>query len=122
MEIAEANATEKINVTNNSGAGNECTPTINASNDASLPSLLKDIVVNPTMLLNLLKMSQQQQLAAELKLKSSEPEQNAICPTSLNPCQGSSPLINAPAATSGILQQAAGTPCVPPVVAVVSDC
>lgn len=118
MEIAEANATEKINVTNNSGAGNECTPTINASNDASLPSLLKDIVVNPTMLLNLLKMSQQQQLAAELKLKSSEPEQNAICPTSLNPCQGSSPLINAPAATSGILQQAAGTPCVPPVVAV----
>ncbi|KAA0039851.1 RNA polymerase II C-terminal domain phosphatase-like 3 [Cucumis melo var. makuwa] len=118
MEIAEANATEKTNVTNNSGSENECTPTINNSKDASLPSLLKDIVVNPTMLLNLLKMSQQQQLAAELKLKSSEPEKNAICPTSLNPCQGSSPLINAPAVTSGILQQSAGTPSASPVVAV----
>ncbi|XP_038907076.1 RNA polymerase II C-terminal domain phosphatase-like 3 [Benincasa hispida] len=118
MEIAEANATEKIDVPNNSGAGNERTPTVNSSTNASLPSLLKDIVVNPTMLLNLLKMSQQQQLAAELKLKSSEPEQNGICPTSLNPCQGSSPLINAPAVTSGILQQqSAATPSVPPMVA-----
>ncbi|XP_022991986.1 RNA polymerase II C-terminal domain phosphatase-like 3 [Cucurbita maxima] len=117
MEIAEANATEKINVTNNSSPGNDGWPTINASNDASLPSLLKDIVVNPTMLLNLLKMNQKQQLAAELKSKSSESEKNTIYPTSLRPCQGSSPLINAPAVTSGILQQLAGMPSVPIVVA-----
>ena len=122
MEIAEANATEKINVTNNSSPGNEGLPTINASNDASLPSLLKDIVVNPTMLLSLLKMNQKQQLAAELKSKSSESEKNTIYPTSLRPCQGSSPLINAPAVTSGILQQLAGMPSVPIVVAEVSDC
>lgn len=123
MEISEADATEKLNVTNNSGAGNECTPSISASNDASLPSLLKDIAVNPTMFLSLLKMSQQQHLAAELKLKSSELEKNAICPTSLNPCQGSSPLVNTPSVTSGILQQSTGTSSVPspPVATVVGD-
>lgn len=118
MEISEGNATEKINVTNNSVSGHECVPTISASNDASLPSLLKDIVVNPTMLLSLLKMGQQQQLAAELKPKSSEPDKSTICSSSLNPC----PIINVPATTSGI-QQSAGTPTVPspPLVTVVSD-
>ncbi|XP_023514332.1 RNA polymerase II C-terminal domain phosphatase-like 3 [Cucurbita pepo subsp. pepo] len=122
MEIAEANATEKNNVTNNSGAGNSRGPTISASKEASLPSLLKDIVVNPTMLLSLLKMNQQKQVAAELKLNSSEPEKNAICPTAVNPCLGSSPLVNAPALTSGILQQSAGTPSVPsPPVVTVDD-
>lgn len=48
-----------------SSSGNNLSRVASVNPAAALPALLKDIAVNPTMLMNLLKMGQQQKLSAE---------------------------------------------------------
>ncbi|KAK7340800.1 hypothetical protein VNO77_21513 [Canavalia gladiata] len=67
--------------------GNEPTPVTSSSTTVSIPALLKDIVVNPTMLLNLL-LEQQQRLAAEAKKKSADSATNALHQASSNSAMG----------------------------------
>ncbi|KAK6922463.1 FCP1 homology domain [Dillenia turbinata] len=73
--------------------GSEQLPAVNPSVLASLPSLLKDIVVNPTMLMNLL-IGQQQKLAAESQQKSGEPPKNGVLPSPAHSILGAGPLVN----------------------------
>ncbi|CAL8993577.1 unnamed protein product [Prunus brigantina] len=94
--------------TNGPNSANEHVSMMGAST-ASLPALLKDIAVNPTMLLNLLKMGQQQRLAAEAQQKSADPPKTMTHPTSSSSILVSAALGNVPSKTSGILQTPAGT-------------
>lgn len=61
-------------------SGNEPAPATTPSTTVSLPALLKDIAVNPTMLLNILKMGQQQKLAADAQQKSNDSSMNTMHP------------------------------------------
>ncbi|KAB2609543.1 RNA polymerase II C-terminal domain phosphatase-like 3 [Pyrus ussuriensis x Pyrus communis] len=69
---------------------------------ASLPALLK--AVNPTMLLNILKLGQQQRLAAEAQPKSAYPEKSMTHPISSNSIPGSDASVNVPSKTAAMLQ------------------
>nr|XP_028952382.1 LOW QUALITY PROTEIN: RNA polymerase II C-terminal domain phosphatase-like 3 [Malus domestica] len=69
---------------------------------ASLPALLK--AVNPTMLLNILKLGQQQRLAAEAQPKSAYPEKSMTHPISSNSIPGSDASVNVPSKTTAMLQ------------------
>lgn len=81
-------------------SGNEPAPVTTPSTPVSLPALLKDIAVNPTMLLNILKMGQQQKLAAEAQQKSNDSSMNTMHP----PIPSSIALVNVTSSTpSGIL-------------------
>ncbi|MED6219583.1 hypothetical protein PIB30_037117 [Stylosanthes scabra] len=75
---------------------------------AAFPTLLKDIAVNPTMLLNIL-MEQQQRLAAEAK----KPSDSVIGPMHLpnqNLAMGTNPTMSiGPSVTAGIQQKSIGT-------------
>ncbi|XP_038992471.1 RNA polymerase II C-terminal domain phosphatase-like 3 [Hibiscus syriacus] len=89
----------------------------------SLPALLKDIAVNPTMLINILKMGQQQRLASETQQKSPDPVKSTLYQPSSNPVLGvvppgnviPSPSVNiVPSSSSATLSKPAGNLQVPP--------
>ncbi|XVE50040.1 hypothetical protein DITRI_Ditri01bG0130000 [Diplodiscus trichospermus] len=89
----------------------------------SLPALLKDIAVNPTMLLNILKRGQQQSLASETQQKSPDPLKNTLHQPSSNPILGVVPPANiitsssvniVPSNSPGILSKTTGNLQVPP--------
>ena len=115
MENAEVDPRKPISVsscpTDSPSVGNEKVSAASTSAVASLPALLKDIAVNPTMLLNILKLGQQQRLASEAQQKSADPAKNAMLPpTSV---MGAAPLVNnASTMASGILQTSAGSPAI----------
>ncbi|KAJ6705176.1 RNA polymerase II C-TERMINAL DOMAIN PHOSPHATASE-LIKE 3 [Salix purpurea] len=60
-------------------AGSEQVP-VTSTTTASLPDLLKDITVNPTMLINILKMGQQQRLALDGQQKLADPAKSTSHP------------------------------------------
>lgn len=111
MENAEADARISVGVScpsDSRSVGNEQVSAASTNAVASLPALLKDIAVNPTMLLNILKLGQQQRLAAEAQQKSADPAKNAIVPPTS--ALGAAPLVNnASSMTSGNLQTSAGS-------------
>ncbi|XWS54065.1 hypothetical protein CRYUN_Cryun10bG0057000 [Craigia yunnanensis] len=89
----------------------------------SLPALLKDIAVNPTILINILKMGQQHKLAAEAQQKSPDPVKSTLPELGSNSILGvvppanivPSPSVNiVPSNLSGILSKPAGNLQVPP--------
>ncbi|XP_043704704.1 RNA polymerase II C-terminal domain phosphatase-like 3 [Telopea speciosissima] len=80
---------------NVSTGGKQQAPALDANTTVSLPSLLKDIVVNPSMLMHLLQM-EQQRLAAEAKQNSSDPAQNSMNHSSTNILPGMVPMENVP--------------------------
>ncbi|PPD94645.1 hypothetical protein GOBAR_DD08348 [Gossypium barbadense] len=95
---------------------NEQVPLTGMSNP-SLPALLKDIAVNPTMLINILKMRQQQRLPSESQQKTPDPLKNTLYQPSSNPVLGvippanviPSPSVNVvPSSSSGTLSKPAG--------------
>ncbi|KAF5449255.1 hypothetical protein F2P56_029721 [Juglans regia] len=80
------------------------------STTASLPALLKDIAVNPTMLLNILKMGGQQRLAVDALQNSADPAKITTLPACSTSILGAAPLVNvAPSKASGLLQKPTGT-------------
>ncbi|KAH1040094.1 hypothetical protein J1N35_041837 [Gossypium stocksii] len=102
--------------TNTTVNKNEQVPLTGMSNP-SLPALLKDIAVNPTMLINILKMGQQQRLPSESQQKTPDPLKNTLYQPSSNPVLGvvppsnviPSPSVNAvPSSSSGTLSKPAG--------------
>ncbi|XP_022737741.1 RNA polymerase II C-terminal domain phosphatase-like 3 [Durio zibethinus] len=81
----------------------------------SLPALLKDIAVNPTVLINILKMGQQERLAAEILQKSPDPVKSTLHQPSSNSILGVVTPVNiVPSSSSGILSKPAGNLQVPP--------
>ncbi|KAL5760300.1 hypothetical protein ACOSP7_018813 [Xanthoceras sorbifolium] len=98
--------------------GNEHVPVTVPSTTPSLPDLFKDFAVNPTMLMNILKMGQQKKLATEAKQNNTDSLTSTAHPPSLNSIMGSVPLMTvAPAGPSGILPQPMGTLQVPAQIA-----
>ncbi|GAV71470.1 BRCT domain-containing protein/NIF domain-containing protein [Cephalotus follicularis] len=90
----------------NTNVGNEPLLVTSSSSTASLPALLKDIAVNPTMLINILKMGQQQRLPAEVQQKSTD----SLHPPTSNSLLGAVPSVNfASSNPSRILPKPAGT-------------
>ncbi|OVA17386.1 BRCT domain [Macleaya cordata] len=83
--------------------GNDQLPLTGIDTMGSLPSLLKDIAVNPTMLINLIR--EQQRLAAETQQKSSNPTQNKITGSSSNVLPRSVPLANVASSKSSEIEQ-----------------
>ncbi|KAJ0037615.1 hypothetical protein Pint_23807 [Pistacia integerrima] len=93
---------------------NEPVPVTVPSTTASLPALLKDIAVNPIVLLNILKMGQQQRLTVEAQQKSNDPLRSMMHPPSLSPIVRSVPLENVALSTpSVVLPKPTGTVQVP---------
>ncbi|GMY26624.1 RNA polymerase II C-terminal domain phosphatase-like 3 isoform X3 [Fagus crenata] len=132
MENAETDPRKMVNAvscpstscanTNVTISGNEQVSVTGTSTTASLPALLKDIAVNPTMLINILKVGQQHRLlAAEAQQKSADPAKSMAQPLSSNSILGAGPLVNvAPLKASGLLQKPAGTLQVPSQIASMS--
>ncbi|KAF4390497.1 hypothetical protein F8388_005994 [Cannabis sativa] len=100
--------------TNGPNMAKELVPVTSTSTTTSLPDLLKDIVVNPTMLLNIIKLGQQQQqqqqqlLVSETQLKPDH-VQNNIHSSSPNSILGVAPLVNLASSKTGILQTPAAS-------------
>ncbi|KAF3430922.1 hypothetical protein FNV43_RR25652 [Rhamnella rubrinervis] len=115
VENAEVDPRKTISVvsspTDSRSVGNEQVCAASTSAAASLPALLKDIAVNPTMLLNILKLGQQQRLASEAQPKSADPAKNAMFPPT-SVVGAASLLSNASTTASGILQTSAGSPAI----------
>ena len=96
--------------TNVTISGNEQVPVTSTSTTASLPALLKDIAVDPTMLINILKVGAQQMSVDPAKSTTQLPSTNSIL--------GAVPLVNVAASkTLGLLQKPAGTNQVPSQIA-----
>ncbi|XP_057950008.1 RNA polymerase II C-terminal domain phosphatase-like 3 [Malania oleifera] len=90
-------------------AGSEQLPTIGNGTSASLPAILKDIAVNPTLLMNLLKMGEQQRLSAEAQQKSGESAKSTVQHPRINSILGAlSPVNISPLMPSGIGQSLPG--------------
>ncbi|KAK9934284.1 hypothetical protein M0R45_021434 [Rubus argutus] len=112
LENKEADPRKVVNVSSSLGnvegnsnaqnSANEQVP-LRAASSASLPALLKDIAVNPTMLINILKLGQQQR-AAEAQQKAAVPAENMTYPPSSSSIPGAAALVNDPSKTSGALQ------------------
>ncbi|RDX93654.1 RNA polymerase II C-terminal domain phosphatase-like 3, partial [Mucuna pruriens] len=86
---------------------NEQAPVTSSNVTASLPALLKDIAVNPTMLLNIL--IEQQQRLAEAKKKSADSATNMLHPTSSNSAMGTDSTVSIGLSTAmGLLQSSVG--------------
>ncbi|KAJ9186133.1 hypothetical protein P3X46_005668 [Hevea brasiliensis] len=76
----------------------------------SLPDLLKNIAVNPTMLINILKMGQRQRLAIEGQQKPVDPTKTTTHPPNTNSILGALPMVNIdPPQSTEILPRPAGT-------------
>ncbi|XP_042476530.1 RNA polymerase II C-terminal domain phosphatase-like 3 isoform X2 [Macadamia integrifolia] len=73
--------------------GKQQAPAMDANTAVSLPSLLKDIAVNPSMLMHLIQM-EQQRLAAEAQQNSGDPAKNMMTPSSSNTLPGTVPMVN----------------------------
>ncbi|GKU96246.1 hypothetical protein SLEP1_g9500 [Rubroshorea leprosula] len=83
-------------------------PVTSTGTPATLPLLLKDLAVNPTMLINLL-LEQQQRLASESHSKSTRPVTSSH-PSSTNSILAVAPIVNAASSDpSGNLPKSAGT-------------
>ena len=92
--------------TNGLNAGKEQVLASGAAN--ALPELLKDIAVNPEILINILK-GQQQRLAAEAQQKPDPVKDTALLSTA-NSVLGAAPLVNITSSKAlGILQTPAGS-------------
>lgn len=112
LENKEADPRKVVNVSSSLGnvegnsnaqnSANEQVP-LRAASSASLPALLKDIAVNPTMLINILKLGQQQR-AAEAQQKAAVPAESMTYPPSSSSIPGAAALVNDPSKTSGALQ------------------
>ncbi|XP_041011122.1 RNA polymerase II C-terminal domain phosphatase-like 3 isoform X2 [Juglans microcarpa x Juglans regia] len=110
-----ANANETI-------SRNDNVSVTGTSTTASLPALLKDIAVNPTMLLNILKMGGQQRLAVDALQNSADPAKITTLPACSTSILGAAPLGNvAPSKASGLLQKPTGTLQVPSLVDPMED-
>ncbi|KAJ6347067.1 hypothetical protein OIU76_003713 [Salix suchowensis] len=102
-------------------AGSEQVP-VTSTTTASLPDLLKDITVNPTMLINILKMGQQQRLALDGQQKLADPAKSTSHPPSSNSVLGAIPAVNAVSSQpSGILPRPAGMTQVPSQIATTDE-
>ncbi|KAM5568330.1 RNA polymerase II C-terminal domain phosphatase-like 3 [Rosa sericea] len=111
VEKKEADPRKVINFSSSPGTvegnanaqntANEQVPLMAASS-ASLPALLKDIAVNPTMLINILKLGQQQR-SAEAQQKAAVPAESMTYPPSSSSIPGAAALVNDPSKTSGAL-------------------
>ncbi|KAJ4847068.1 hypothetical protein Tsubulata_015754 [Turnera subulata] len=101
---------EQIPVTGTSAvSGVEKLPATRTSTSVtSLPDLLKDIAVNPSMLLNILKIGQQQRLAVDTQLNIAEPAKSASLPQISNSVLPAA--VAAPVPSSGSLSRPAGMP------------
>ncbi|KAJ6945713.1 RNA polymerase II C-terminal domain phosphatase-like 3 [Populus alba x Populus x berolinensis] len=118
--VCPSSGSVKSNV---NGSGNVQSPFMGISNitgseqaqvtstaTTSLPDLLKDIAVNPTMLINILKMGQQQGLALDGQQALSDPAKSTSHPPISNSVLGAIPTVNvASSQPSGILPRPAGT-------------
>ncbi|KAG6651404.1 RNA polymerase II C-terminal domain phosphatase-like 3 isoform X2 [Carya illinoinensis] len=103
-------------------SGNEQVSVTGTSAAASLPALLKDIAVNPTVLLNILKIGQQQSLEADVQQKSADPAKSTTQPPSSNSILGTTPMVNvAPSKVSGLLLKPAATLKVPSQIVPMED-
>ncbi|KAF2288358.1 hypothetical protein GH714_007033 [Hevea brasiliensis] len=109
---------EQLQVTGASAvAGAEQVPVMGAS-ATSLPDLLKNIAVNPTMLISILKMGQQQRLAIEAQQKPVDLAKSTTHPPNTNSILGALPVVNvAPPQSTGILPRPAGALQVPQLAA-----
>ncbi|CAL5191347.1 unnamed protein product [Lathyrus oleraceus] len=106
-ELKRTMNTSSSNLTMTS-SGIEQTPITSGSAATSLPELLKNIAVNPTMLLNLL-LEQQQRLAAEAQTKPVDCDTSTLHLTSSNSTSGTDPTVNTgPARTAGLPQSSVG--------------
>ncbi|KAF5746384.1 putative RNA polymerase II C-terminal domain phosphatase-like 3 [Tripterygium wilfordii] len=77
---------------------------------ASFPNILKDIAVNPTMLINILKMGQRQSLAVEAQQKAADPVKNTILTPSSNSKLGAVPSVSVtPVTHAGMLPTPSAT-------------
>ncbi|KAK0574925.1 hypothetical protein LWI29_031030 [Acer saccharum] len=102
--------------------GNQHVPVIVPSITASLPPFINDFAVNPTMLMNLLKMGQQQRLATESQQNITNSLTSTVHLPSLNSIVGAAPLMTiAPSAPSGIFPKPMGTLQVPSQVALADE-
>jgi RNA polymerase II C-terminal domain phosphatase-like 3/4 len=128
MENAETDPIKMANVVNFPGSScanasatitaTEQVPVTGASTAALLPALLKDIAVNPTMLINILKLRQQQSLVAESQQKSADPTKSTALPPNSNSILGAVPLVNvAPSKASGLFPKSAVTLQIPSQIA-----
>ncbi|KAL0004699.1 hypothetical protein SO802_012260 [Lithocarpus litseifolius] len=123
MENAETDPRKMVNAvncpstsanTNVTISGNEQVPVTSTSTTASLHALLKDKAVNPTMLINILKVGAQQMSVDPAKSTTQLPSANSIL--------GAVPLVNVAASkTLGLLQKPAGTIQVPSQIAPMSQ-
>lgn len=96
------------NITVTSINGNEQAPVTSSNTTVSLPALLKDIAVNPTMLLNIL-IEQQQKFAAESKKKTADSGTSTPHLTTSNPAMGTDTTVNiGPSMTTGLPQSSVG--------------
>lgn len=112
---------EQLQVTGTGVVAGAETAAVMGSSATSLPDLLKNIAVNPTMLINILKMGQQQRLAIEGQQKPVDPAKSTTHPTNTNSILGALPMVNIdPPQSTGILPRPAGTIQVPQLVAVVN--
>ena len=94
-----------FNATSN---GNEQASVTSSITTASLPALLKDIAVNPTMLLNIL-IEQQQRLAAEAKKKSADSATGALHVSNPNLAMATDPTMSiGPSMITGLQQKSVG--------------
>ncbi|KAE8023769.1 hypothetical protein FH972_009433 [Carpinus fangiana] len=131
MENAETDPIKMANVVNFPGSscanasatitGTEQVPVTGTSTAALLPALLKDIAVNPTMLINILKLRQRQSLLAESQQKSADPTKSTALPPNSNSILGAVPLVNvAPSKASGLFPKPAVTLQIPSQIAPMS--
>ncbi|OVA09653.1 BRCT domain [Macleaya cordata] len=83
--------------------GNEQLAVSATSNTVSLPSVMKDIAVNPTMLMHLIM--EQQRLVATSQQKSGDSAQKAIYPSNPGVILGTVPLLNVASSKSSDTEQ-----------------
>ncbi|KAI4343441.1 hypothetical protein L6164_010789 [Bauhinia variegata] len=89
--------------------GSEQAPVTSTNVTATLPAFLKDIAMNPTMLLNILK--EQQRLAGETMQKYADASSSTVHPSISRPAMGIDPTATVgPSKTPGLLQKIVGTP------------
>ncbi|KAF8390729.1 hypothetical protein HHK36_025256 [Tetracentron sinense] len=94
-------------------AENQQLPITGTGTTVSWPSFLKDIAVDPTILMHLVETGRQK-LAVEVQQKSGDPAQNTMHPSNSNAVMGTVPLVNvASSKTSELEQYTAGRPQVP---------
>ncbi|CAN1328374.1 RNA polymerase II C-terminal domain phosphatase-like 3 [Linum perenne] len=93
---------EQLPVTSSSTATvAELVSTLTSTNSALLPDLLKNIAVNPTMLLNLLKIGQQQNFALGSQQNHAESAKSMPLPITPNSVPGAPPVVSSQPSWSG---------------------